>query len=553
MPFHEPYFVKSARFGDDGIMSAVESSLRVYPTADEEEAVSHHQPHRSIYLPRRLTFEQTMDGMNQNSRRRNIYPEPAAHGYDAQGRLTGYYHGDEEVPQSPELEGELHVPSTAEARDRQSRVDDAGPAQQSQLLQAQAASQTKKSLKRQRGSDSVQNSRNISTDATDFGPDGQRRGNGHDSDNVHAQQPQAFEATVSSTTDETMPHHKRARTSSQNTGMSDAQSSNLSRSVFKAPVARMTMAPPPITDNINANIDLASFQGDDLPNNDPNDGYIYSRTNSFNAAGNRPGDTEPEQQLSDSDRIAAYTNNNYHSAGDQFVFNFSHFNGTINNRPVQCFGQQQQQPAYPPDPAGAPPPQQQYGAYGFNQPNENVYTSHHMDNQVQYPHYAQNYPTQTSDTKTQAATQTTGKAPTPTATSSPRPQLGLRANTPLPPSLQPLIAAIAALPHVSVSIRHPSRAILKKPFDRTTTYSQATPAQQVIRDHFQSGSGILRDYSELRDWYGDSSVFTDEVWGFLVGGKKRDGASGKRKRHADGEEGGEVKRGRRDEAGDDAS
>jgi hypothetical protein len=36
---------------------------------------------------------------------RKIYPQPAARGtYDKQGRLAGYYHGDEEVPQSEEQE-----------------------------------------------------------------------------------------------------------------------------------------------------------------------------------------------------------------------------------------------------------------------------------------------------------------------------------------------------------------------------------------------------------------------------------------------------------------
>jgi hypothetical protein len=36
---------------------------------------------------------------------RKIYPQSAARGtYDKQGRLAGYYHGDEEVPQSEEQE-----------------------------------------------------------------------------------------------------------------------------------------------------------------------------------------------------------------------------------------------------------------------------------------------------------------------------------------------------------------------------------------------------------------------------------------------------------------
>jgi hypothetical protein len=55
-----------------------------------------------------LTFEQAMHDMDRGLPPRNIYPEPAARGsHDAEGRLAGYFQGNEEVPQSAEQEQEF--------------------------------------------------------------------------------------------------------------------------------------------------------------------------------------------------------------------------------------------------------------------------------------------------------------------------------------------------------------------------------------------------------------------------------------------------------------
>jgi hypothetical protein len=78
---HQPYYVAkdkahvtSAETKSTGL---IKSSLRIYPTTEQEQAA--------------------MDAIYRGLPPRKIHPEPAARGsYDDQGRLAGYYHGNEE-------------------------------------------------------------------------------------------------------------------------------------------------------------------------------------------------------------------------------------------------------------------------------------------------------------------------------------------------------------------------------------------------------------------------------------------------------------------------
>jgi hypothetical protein len=89
---------------------------------------------------------------------------------------------------------------------------------------------------------------------------------------------------------------------------------------------------------------------------------------------------------------------------------------------------------------------------------------------------------------------------------------------PIPYDLQPAIDAIRRLPIVG-STGHPQRSVLKRPFDGS--YNFATRDAQLIRNHFASGSGLLKADSPLRHWYGDLRVFEARMWEFLVVQKAR--------------------------------
>jgi hypothetical protein len=127
MPGHKPYYVEPGKFrvGDSGIIIPIESTLRVGPTVHEKQAVSNSQSNTSntsVHCAQQLIFEQAMDDMDRGLPPRKIYPEPAAQGcYDTQGRLAGYIHGDEQVPQSEEEEKE--VPTTTEEQQASETVD----------------------------------------------------------------------------------------------------------------------------------------------------------------------------------------------------------------------------------------------------------------------------------------------------------------------------------------------------------------------------------------------------------------------------------------------
>jgi hypothetical protein len=89
---------------------------------------------------------------------------------------------------------------------------------------------------------------------------------------------------------------------------------------------------------------------------------------------------------------------------------------------------------------------------------------------------------------------------------------------PITYDLQPAIDAIRRLPLVG-STGHPQRSVLKRPFDGS--YDFATRDAKLIRDHFASGSGLLKVDSPLRHWYGDLRVFEASMWEFLVVQKAR--------------------------------
>lgn len=95
---------------------------------------------------------------------------------------------------------------------------------------------------------------------------------------------------------------------------------------------------------------------------------------------------------------------------------------------------------------------------------------------------------------------------------------GSLAGQPVPPDLHPIINAIHNLPKIR-GTDHPQRATLKKPYEGT--YQNAPRDRQLIRDHFAGGSGVLKTDSPLREWYGDLSVFSAEMWDFLAVQKTR--------------------------------
>ena len=100
---------------------------------------------------------------------------------------------------------------------------------------------------------------------------------------------------------------------------------------------------------------------------------------------------------------------------------------------------------------------------------------------------------------------------------------GSRVGQPTPVELQPLIDAISNMRQIGRT-GHPERRKLKKPYDGT--YEVASRDEQIIRDHFASGSGLMRNDSPLRAWYGDLEVFSAKMWEFLVVQKSRVNAKG---------------------------
>ncbi|GAB7333269.1 hypothetical protein MBLNU13_g04912t1 [Cladosporium sp. NU13] len=95
---------------------------------------------------------------------------------------------------------------------------------------------------------------------------------------------------------------------------------------------------------------------------------------------------------------------------------------------------------------------------------------------------------------------------------------GSRVGQPIPLDLHPIINTLRNLRKIG-NTEHPERRILKKPYE--VTYENASRDGQLIRDHFASGSGLLKVDSPLRDWYGDLSVFSAKMWEFLMVQKAR--------------------------------
>ncbi|KAM0715775.1 hypothetical protein Q7P37_008289 [Cladosporium fusiforme] len=87
--------------------------------------------------------------------------------------------------------------------------------------------------------------------------------------------------------------------------------------------------------------------------------------------------------------------------------------------------------------------------------------------------------------------------------------IGSQVHQPLPPSLRRTIAAIETLTAQS-SLDHPLRSSLKN--SRAFLPSEDVEA---IRQHFYSGTGVMRLDSPLRNWYGDATVLPLEIWEFL--------------------------------------
>lgn len=77
-------------------------------------------------------------------------------------------------------------------------------------------------------------------------------------------------------------------------------------------------------------------------------------------------------------------------------------------------------------------------------------------------------------------------------------------------SLQPVVAAITALTKKNINT-HPLRSDLKRP---QLVLPQA--ASDALREHFHSGTGLMRQDSGLRDWYGDEALLPAEVWEFVT-------------------------------------
>lgn len=188
-----------------------------------------------------------------------IYPEPAAQGtYDAQGRLAGYYHIDEEVPQSEEQEEEL--PSTTDGQRAFEVAHDvprtALPVaaalgnvhEQSQSLElAQMASKINGNTQHQHGHFSSQQPRSPYPYPNTYGHNGQHHWNGSNHNDRQAPQPDSFAALAPSTDNEIMLQ-ERGGMSFQYPAMSAASLSGASCLAFQKPTARMAPGP-------NANVD----------------------------------------------------------------------------------------------------------------------------------------------------------------------------------------------------------------------------------------------------------------------------------------------------------
>jgi hypothetical protein len=225
---------------------------------------------------------------------------------------------------------------------------------------------------------------------------------------------------------------------------------------------------------------------------------------------------------------AAYINNSTnHASGDQITFNIGPFTGTFNTRPTQHFGQQQQQRPHPLNqprpysPNQPNPPHPQNNAPNPNQPYANVYNNPPDNpNRVQHASYAKTTPIPPTATLATPVKREDTRGDIPH---------GSKSGRPIPFSLAPLIAALRAIPHVSASEKHPSRSNLKKPWKKPVTYDTATPAQRIIRDNFHSGTGCMKDDSELVDWFGDVSVFPRDFWNFVIQGKPREISTVKKK------------------------
>lgn len=100
--------------------------------------------------------------------------------------------------------------------------------------------------------------------------------------------------------------------------------------------------------------------------------------------------------------------------------------------------------------------------------------------------------------------------------------LGQNVGLPVPQSLDLVINALRALPKVG-STDHPERKMLKKPYEGEL--KNASQAEREIREHFFGGSGKLKEDSQLRHWYGDLSIFSAEMWEFLMVQKPRPGGN----------------------------
>jgi hypothetical protein len=96
--------------------------------------------------------------------------------------------------------------------------------------------------------------------------------------------------------------------------------------------------------------------------------------------------------------------------------------------------------------------------------------------------------------------------------------IGSRAGQPVPAELHSIIYAIRNLKLIA-NTEHPERKVLKKPYEGS--YQNASRDRQLIRDHFASGSGLLKNDSPLKEWYGDLRVFSEKMWEFLAVQKAR--------------------------------
>jgi hypothetical protein len=128
--------------------------------------------------------------------------------------------------------------------------------------------------------------------------------------------------------------------------------------------------------------------------------------------------------------------------------------------------------------------------------------------------------------------------PAPQTTATPRAP-GPKVGQPIDARLNPVIAALRALPPVSDTGKHPVRTTLKFPFNENAL---TAPQQALIRQNFRSGSGYIRSGADLMDWYGDESVFSKVFWEYLIQGQsrakrvKRDKGGGRKRQKREGDE-----------------